>query len=208
MLDRCVLCQWAVCAYSLCLCAGSAAYGCSFSAITLGASLATGVVPTVAQTYVIRVKDASVQPNLLEVRGGNPLKETPYPTPPPPPPPARPPPSAHPWHPLRSALVHISGPTAAHRLVHLTYCTLGALCPPHPGPWHNTLQVRTLLGTYNDALAGIPIVASPGSTTLTGADTLELDFTSNVGHTLHTEWVVEANLLPAVFVIRSSPSLR
>ncbi len=43
------------------------AYACNFATIPLTATLSVGHVPTAAETYVIRVKDASVMPNLLEV---------------------------------------------------------------------------------------------------------------------------------------------
>ena len=43
------------------------AYTCTFATIPLTATLSVGLVPTAAETYVIRVKDASVMPNLLEV---------------------------------------------------------------------------------------------------------------------------------------------
>ncbi len=48
-----------------------------------------------------------------------------------------------------------------------------------------------------------------GSTVVAAADGVGLAFDSTVGHTLHTEWVVNAVMLPTpAFYITSFPTLR
>ena len=44
-----------------------AAYTCAFTAMDHSVSVTVGSAPTVAQVYVVGVRDATVQPNTLQV---------------------------------------------------------------------------------------------------------------------------------------------
>ena len=75
----------------------------------------------------------------------------------------------------------------------------------------NTLQVRTMFGSYNPAANPIPIVTSGGPTVIptgSGSDAFVLSFASTIGHTTGTEWTIAASALLTSYQLINAPTLR